>query len=105
MTNAKYGTVNLNPIVIGCDAVYSTDLPYDITGYTFEGKVLTKIGKNTVATFTVAPDEVNDRVTWSLINTVTALLTVQVCDWYLTQTDTNNEITKLFDGEVSIEKK
>jgi hypothetical protein len=105
MTNPKYGTKNLNPIVIGCDAIYSADLPYDITGYTFEGKVLTKIGKSTVATFVVVLDEVNDRVTWSLTDTVTALLSVQVCDWYLTQTDTNNVITKIFDGEVSIEKK
>lgn len=104
MDNLKYGTYDLNPIVIGTDVVYAIIFPYAITSYTFETKVLTKFGRDKVAEFTITIDTVNKKVSFSLTDTQTALLTVGTYAYYFTQTDSDGLITKLFTGEVQVQK-
>jgi len=104
MTNVIPAVVNLNPIVIGTDVIYVFTFPYSITGYSFEAKVQTEVGNNAVATFTIAIDTVNKRVTMSLTDTTTSELSVGLCTWYLEQTDANGLITKIIEGKVRIEK-
>jgi hypothetical protein len=103
LTNVKPSVVNLNPIVIGADAIYVITFPYSLTGYSFEAAIETEVGNNNLADFTIDVDEVNNRVTMSLTDTQTSELTAGLREWYLLQTDAEDLISKTHTGKVRVE--
>lgn len=92
MINVKPSVVNLNPIFIGTDAVYTITYPDPITGFSYEADIEKEVGREKIGEFVIDVDEVNKRITLSVTDTASTNFAECSCVSHVKQTDADGLI-------------